>query len=168
MAKSKIWVRRLTLPPLSDVGMDGSIDQREEEDGESRILQEKEQMARGMDLSIISGEGKHPIPHVHGVEQTWGSKFWAAGDDEESSDDDEIDVPTLVEEAIAAGFTIDQLRQAEDELSSPATGSTEVSALLKEGSCQKRLCSFELQTGKTKPNHGVDRCHRLETPRSEL
>jgi hypothetical protein len=49
-------------------------------------------MARGMDISIFSGKGKHPGPHIHGVEPAWSSKFWASGDGEESSvaSDDEI------------------------------------------------------------------------------
>jgi hypothetical protein len=108
--------------------MEGSKDQREEEDEESRMLWEIEQMVRAMDLSIISGEGKHPRPHVDRVEPAWASIFWVLGDDEEPSDDEEIVVPTLVDEAITTSFTIEQLRQAEDELSSPSSTSTEVCA----------------------------------------
>jgi hypothetical protein len=48
-------------------------------------------------------------------------------------------VPTLVEEAITTGFTINHLRQAEEELSSPPSGSTEVCAKLKEGSMSKKV-----------------------------
>jgi hypothetical protein len=40
--------------------MDGSIDQREEEDGESRILQEKEQMARGHYRKLLNLRGLKP------------------------------------------------------------------------------------------------------------
>jgi hypothetical protein len=135
MVKSKLWVCRLTLPPLSDMQIPGSPEQREDEDEDSRTIREKEQMARGIDLSIISGEGKHPKPHVHGVEPSRGSKFWASGDDEyssEESDDEEIAASTLVEVAFSAGFSIDQLCQTEEELPSPTSGSTEVSAQLKE------------------------------------
>jgi hypothetical protein len=119
MAKSKLQVRRLTLPPLSDVQIQRGPDQWEDEDEDSRPSKEKEQMAWGIDLSIISGEGKHPRPHVHGVEPSRGSKFWASGDDEyslEESDDEEIAVITLLEEAIVVGFSMKQLCQDEEEL----------------------------------------------------
>jgi hypothetical protein len=118
---------------LSDVGLDESTNQREEEDEESRVLWEKEQLARDMNLSIILGEGRRPRSHVHGVEPSRGSKFWANGDDEESSNDEDM------EEVVAAGFTIDQLCQTEEELSSPASESPEVSAKLQEGSVSKKI-----------------------------
>jgi hypothetical protein len=52
------------------------------------------------------------------------------GDDEESSNYEDIVVPTLVEEAVVAGFTMDQLHQEKEELSSPVSDSLEVSAKL--------------------------------------
>jgi hypothetical protein len=143
MAKSRLRVRRLTLAPLSDTGIEGHEEQREEGDEENRLLWDKEQMARGMGISIFSGEGKHPRPHIHGVEPAWSSKFWASRDGEKSlvaSDDEDIDVPSLVEEAIASGFTIDQLGQVEEELPSPSTGSNEVCTKLKKGSMSKKGC----------------------------
>jgi hypothetical protein len=68
MAKLKLQVRQLTLPLLSDVGFDGTDDPREEEEDERRTIWEIEHMARVVDLSILSGEGKRPRSYVHGVE----------------------------------------------------------------------------------------------------
>jgi hypothetical protein len=110
-------------------------------------------MARKMDISMYFGEGKHPRPHIHGIEPEWSSKFWALGDDDESSvdsEDDDIEVPTLVEEAIAAGFSIDHLRQAEEELSSPSNGSTKVCAKLKEGSISKKVVELWISNRQNK------------------
>jgi hypothetical protein len=150
MAKSKLWVCRLTLPPLSDMQIQGSPDQREDEDEDSRTIREKEQMARGIDLSIISGEGKHPKPHVHGVEPSRGSKFWASGDDEYSSEESDE------EEAFSARFSIDQLCQTEEEFPSPTSGSTEVSAQLKEDSVSKKVIDLWVanRCNKAKPWRG--------------
>jgi hypothetical protein len=55
------------------------------------------------------------------------------------SDDEEIASPTLVNEAITAGFTIGHLHQAEEELPSPTSGSTTACATLKEGSISKKI-----------------------------
>jgi hypothetical protein len=72
------------------------------------------------------------------------------GDDEESSNYEDIDVPTLVEEAVIAGFTIDQLRQAKEELSSPVLDSPEVSAKLQEGSVSKQIVQLWIANRQSK------------------
>jgi hypothetical protein len=134
MAKSKIWVRRLTLPPSNVAAMEESSIQQDDDEDESLLLLEKEHLARVTDISIMAGEGIHPRPHVHGVEAKWGSKFWASEDDDASmvaSDVDELASPTLVSEALAAGFTADKLHQAEEELVTPITGTPKVRAKLK-------------------------------------
>jgi hypothetical protein len=67
----------------------------------------------------MAGEGTRPRPHVHGVEERWRSKFWASDNDDDpsvESDADDIATPMLVGEALVAGFTVEQLHQAEDEL----------------------------------------------------
>jgi hypothetical protein len=162
MAKSKLWVRQLTLPPLSDVGLEGSEDPRDEEEEERRTLRETEHMARAVDLSIFAGEGKQPRPSVHGVEPTWGSKFWVAGDDDESSNEEETTTRTLVDEAIAAGFTIEQIRQAEDEQLYPASVSSEVSAKAKEGSLSTKIVQLWTANRKSKVKPW---CGPLPSPR---
>jgi hypothetical protein len=48
-------------------------------------------------------------------------------------------VTTLMEEAVIAGLTMEQLRLAEDELSSPTSASVEVSAKPKEGSLSSKI-----------------------------
>jgi hypothetical protein len=52
MAKSKIRVRRLTLPPTSAVGVAESSDQQDDGDDESRAILDKEQMASHRHLAI--------------------------------------------------------------------------------------------------------------------
>jgi hypothetical protein len=103
---------------------------------------EKEQIARVANISFLARDGTHPRPHVHGVEPTWGSKFWASGEDDDSllvSDDDDFTSPTLVKEAIEAGFTIEQVHQVEEELVSPALEKSKVSSKLKDESISKKL-----------------------------
>jgi hypothetical protein len=81
----KLWVRRLTLAPSSVAGVqDGPARSNGEED-ECISLLAKEQMARMIDILIISEKGNHPRPHVHGVEPEWRLKFWASGEDDDSS-----------------------------------------------------------------------------------
>jgi hypothetical protein len=96
-------------------------------------------MARVVDLSILSGEGKRPRPHVHRVEPEWGSKFWTLGDYEESFEDVDMAESTLVEEVVVAGFTMEQIHLAEDELLSPASSSTTVSAKPREDSLSSKI-----------------------------
>jgi hypothetical protein len=36
---------------------------------------QREQMARATEISLLTGQGKNPRPHIHGVEQVQGSKF---------------------------------------------------------------------------------------------
>lgn len=67
-----------------------------------------------------------PGPHVHGVEDYRGSRFWANGDDTESdSEEDEsvesIDTPELVKEAQVLGFSVPQLIEVDKELNDVAS-----------------------------------------------
>jgi hypothetical protein len=59
--------------------MEGGEDPREGEVDDRGSLQETEHMARAMDLSILTGEGKHPRPHVHVVEPIWDQNFGRPG-----------------------------------------------------------------------------------------
>jgi hypothetical protein len=64
-----------------------------------------------IDISILSREGNHPRPHVHRVEPVWRSKFWASGEDDDSStESEEEETLPLVNEVIAARFTIGHLQ----------------------------------------------------------
>jgi hypothetical protein len=149
MAKSKTQVRHLTLALVTNPGEvvgAGNQDKHEEED--HRMLQ-REQMATATDISLLAGQVKYQSPHVHGVEQVKGSKFWAIGDDysnaestyssDESDEEDEASSQALANEAFKAGFTIDQLRQAEAELDTPTTGTSKVRPELQEGSISMQI-----------------------------
>jgi hypothetical protein len=139
MAKSKLRVRRLTLPSVRDAGFQDTDDLRKDEKEVRRTIREAEHLARVVDLSILAGEGKHPRPHVHDVEPQWRSKFWTLGDEDESLDDEDMTASTLVEKAAATDFTMEQLHQAEDELSSPTSPSMKVSASPSEDSLSRKI-----------------------------
>jgi hypothetical protein len=133
--------------------MEGGEDPREGEVDDRGSLQETEHMARAVDLSILTGEGKHPRPHVHVVEPIWGSKFWASGSGDESSDDEEFASSTLVDKAIAVGFTIEQIQQAEGELSlSRVSASSEVCAKPNEGSLSSKIVQLWVANRQNKVN----------------
>jgi hypothetical protein len=72
----------------------------------------RESMARITDIAIMASEGTITRPHVHGVEPSFRSKFWASADEDSSTDleEDEATTLELVAEAIKAGFTVDQIR----------------------------------------------------------
>jgi hypothetical protein len=99
----------------------------------------RESMARITDIAIMASEGTITRSHVHGVEPTFRSKLWASTDDDSStgSEEDKATTPELVAEAIEAGFTVDQIRQAEAELESPST--PKVCSKLKDGSISKQI-----------------------------
>jgi hypothetical protein len=142
MVKSNVRVRRLTLPPLFDAGAKEDTHQQEDEGEEDQIILEKERLSRVTEISLMAREGSRPGLHIHGVESPWGSKLWASGDDDASSvssGDEDISSPALVSEALEAGLTMEQLRQAEEELSSPSSMSPKVRTHLKEGSIVKKV-----------------------------
>jgi hypothetical protein len=128
MGKSKVRVHRLTLPP-SPLAEKLDTSQQEDEGTEDHFVLEKEQFSRITEISLMAGEGRTPRPHVHGVEPSWRSKFWANEDDDASSvssTDEEFTCPKLVNEALEARFSMDQIHQAKEELSTPPHGSSMV------------------------------------------
>jgi hypothetical protein len=79
-----------------------------------------ERLSPATRISLLAGEDNRPRPHIHGVESGWGSKFWAPGDDDAStSSEEEEGLDSRVREATEVGFTMNQICQAEQELSSP-------------------------------------------------
>jgi hypothetical protein len=93
--------------------------QQKEDGDEERIILKKERFSRATEISIMAGERSRLRPHIHGVEPSRGSKFWASGDDDASSvssGDEDFTSSALVKEALEAGLTVEQLRQAEDDL----------------------------------------------------
>jgi hypothetical protein len=158
MVKSKIWVRRLTLPPSSQTRVDEAADQQDDQADEEQIMLFKERLARTTDLANMGGQGNIQRPHIHGVEPSFGSKFWATGDGDssEESEEEEIKTPTLVREALAAGFIVAKICQAEAELDTPLESTPKVCAKLRDGSIsKKKLWTFGLTTDGTQENHGA-------------
>ncbi|CAN6180895.1 unnamed protein product, partial [Urochloa humidicola] len=123
--------RRLTLAPATRRALlpRGQKPGGMEDDGEAdvdddrRCKEGREALSRLVDL-VVAASGR-PKP-IHGVEPV-NSKFWSCGDsDSESSVDEEIvaeeaniSTPEFILKAAAAGFTVQDLQQAEQELSSP-------------------------------------------------
>jgi hypothetical protein len=110
MLKASLRVHRLTLVPLEIV-----IEVNMTPDNGYAIL-ERERLARITELSATTSSTRRKLGRVHGVEPEFKSKFWANEDDEDSeleSEDGDTAMPTLLKEAEAAGFIVEQLRQAE-------------------------------------------------------
>jgi hypothetical protein len=128
-------------------------------------------MARLIELSLMVSDGARTKPHVHGVEPRWGSKFWTNGDEDDStvaSDDEDITSPTLVSEALAAGFTVDQIHQAEPELQPPTSSTTEAGAKVSETSLSKQIVNVWVNnhSKKIKPWKGPLPPPRQSPPRT--
>jgi hypothetical protein len=167
MGKSKLRVRRLTLAPNAVAGESDSNQQRDEEAEEERRMLDREHLRRITEVSLIAGEGKgkHTKPHVHGVEPTWGSKFWASGNDDtstEASDDEDITTPTLMSESLEAGFTVEHLRQAEADLRTPTSSTGKVRVNLSECSISKKIVDAWINNRR---NIGKPWCGPLPPPR---
>lgn len=69
---------------------------------------------------VLQSTSPRPMPHVHGVEDSMGSRFWALGEESESDSEVEsvesIDTPDFIKQAQDVGFTVPQLIAAEKEL----------------------------------------------------
>jgi hypothetical protein len=112
-----------------------------------------QRLSRATEISLLAGDGSRPRPHIHGVEERWGSKFWASGDDDASSvssADEEFSSIDLVKEATEAGFTVDQLCQAEYELSTPSSVTPKTGNRLKEGSIAKKVIDMWVNNRRSK------------------
>jgi hypothetical protein len=136
-AGQKVRVRRLTLAPSVGTGEKQTEEENDQHRKEERRNQEH--LVRITEVALTASTSPWR-PRVHGVEQWQGSKFWASNDDDESSGDEqdqEGGTPTLLNEALAAGFTIDLVRQAEEELETSPTSTSKVRPSLKEGSISK-------------------------------
>jgi hypothetical protein len=67
--KSKLRVRRLTLPPATDTREEHTVDHQDNQAKEEQFLLEKEQLSRVTELAIRAGQGNHQRPNVHGTNQ---------------------------------------------------------------------------------------------------
>lgn len=97
---------------------------RSQEEEEVQRMLDKEKLERSIEC-LVTTAASH-TPHIHGVEPWQGSRFWALGEDEESDEEskydcdvDAISSPQLIQEAMDAGFTVQDLEAAEKELISP-------------------------------------------------
>jgi hypothetical protein len=128
MTPKTLRLRRLTtLAPTSSPAQEGD---RPAEDETAKIL-DRERMARAVAITAATSACRRRLDSRHGVEPGTWSRFWAT---EEEDDDSEIEseedvntsTPVLIREAVQAGFLIEQLWQAEEELASPSTPATKI------------------------------------------
>jgi hypothetical protein len=100
-----------------------------EESDEGKIL-DRERLAKAVEITVMAGGSRRRLDSIHGVEPRSRSRFLAMGSDAEDSEESvEEGTPTsqaLIQEALQAGFTIDQIRLAEEDLTSPTTSSLKV------------------------------------------
>lgn len=124
--------RRLTLAPVVKRALRPSVSQAEDGDSEDEGDEDwrrrcgREALSR--EVALAAASSSRPAP-VHGVEPL-KSKFWALGDNSDESDDDEAgpatatpSTPVFINEALDAGFTIEQLAMAEHALDSGISSS---------------------------------------------
>jgi hypothetical protein len=127
MTLKTLHIQRLTLVPYQppEIG-NGSL----EEDKAAKNL-DRERMARAVEITATTGASRQQQDSVHGVEPGSLSHFWAMGasddESEEEAVDEDITLSTmLIREAMEAGFSMKQIQQAEEELTSPASSSKQV------------------------------------------
>ncbi|CAN6361771.1 unnamed protein product [Urochloa humidicola] len=124
--------RRLTLAPAARRALRprgeglGGVEESDKDDDEDRRCKEgREALTRVVSRAV---EASARPRRIHGVERI-NSKFWAREDsDSDSSVDEEliaedISTPEFIAEAAAAGFSWQELQQAERELASPEVSS---------------------------------------------
>lgn len=124
--------RRLTLAPAVKRALRPSVTQAEdgdsEDEGEEVRRRRSGHEALSREVALAAAVSRRPAP-VHGVEPL-KSKFWALGEDSDESDVDEAELatatpstPVFINEALDAGFTIEQLAMAEQALDSGISSS---------------------------------------------
>jgi hypothetical protein len=141
MGKAKLRACRLALAPSTGLGEEAFADDQDQQSEEEHRVLDQERMARTTETVTVVGQGNPRRVHVHGIKKWQGSKFWATGDEDDSSEESENEeaTPTLVNEALVTGLTIDQLRQVEAELDTPHSSTTKVRTSLKESSISKQI-----------------------------
>jgi hypothetical protein len=134
MGKSKVRVRRLTLPPSCDaarhLGNEGASDQ---------FILQKEQFSRITEISIMAGEVSRPRPHLHG----WN----LLGDPNSGRPEKVMSLAFLLPKMIQCwlkrpwrrGFLWSKSGKQRKKLVSPSPDATKVSKQLKERSMAKKV-----------------------------
>jgi hypothetical protein len=148
MPNKTLRVRRLTLAPPPKLE---SADESPVVD-EGRMMLDQERWARSIELTTVTATARLRRDTRHGVEPDYGSKFWATGNDDESgseSEEEDISTPMLVKEALDAGFSVEQVRQAEAEIPTPTSTSPKVKSLPK-ASISSKIVDVWVQNRKLK------------------
>lgn len=113
--KKRLRVRRLTLAPAARSENDETV--------VSVALPEEDHFLAMEHLNRVSVVAQaataRPGPHVHGVENFRGSRFWALETESDSSDEESVvsfDTPEFIKQVQEVGFTTPQMMDAEKEL----------------------------------------------------
>jgi hypothetical protein len=93
MGRCKVRIHRLTLA----LGVLGNMIQNEEDrdDEEDRILAQ-EVLHNAMEVSVASSSSWKVLPHVHGITDMIGGRFWASGSNSKTDLEEDIMVDKLV------------------------------------------------------------------------
>jgi hypothetical protein len=87
MGKCKLRIRRLTL--ATRAGSEEPDEDDDKADDDERLLA-GEYMHQALEISVASSSSRVVRPHIHGVEDRIGGRFWAMPSDSES-DSEEVD-----------------------------------------------------------------------------
>jgi hypothetical protein len=79
MAKGRLRVRRLTLPPNSNLGGCREDEDPHGDEVAAKLFLDRERLSRAIEISVAAGVGRRRGDHKHGVEPNFISKFWADG-----------------------------------------------------------------------------------------
>jgi hypothetical protein len=162
LAKGRLRVRRLTLPPNSNLG--GSREDQDPHDDEvaAKLFHDRERLSRAIEILEAASVGRRRGDHKLAIEPNFISKFWADGSSSSDSKDEvseevarsesetDLSTPTLVTKAIAAGFSLDEIQQAGNELDSSSSSALKVCIELTQGSVVKRIIDVWVDSRKGK------------------
>jgi hypothetical protein len=75
MPRGKLWVRRLTLTPVSVLCVDRDDQASKGEDDHAQWCLNREELSRTIELSVAACEGGRKSTNHYGVEPGFSSKF---------------------------------------------------------------------------------------------
>jgi hypothetical protein len=107
---------------------------------------------------VAASEGSRRGNNKHGIELQFTSKFWASGDSSSDSEEDDgptervsdLSSPMLVSEALMVGVSMDQIMQAENELESPPSSTSQVCDEHMQGLISRKIVDVWIENYKGK------------------
>lgn len=161
--------RRLTLAASTRLALhaQGKSDDCvvvEEDDASDQRRCKEGRAALSRMVAFVVETSSSPKP-VHGVEPL-KFKFWAQDDDSDESDEDEITPEEFLAKAKAAGFTMQDLKQAEKELSEVTTDSIFIKDISPEPHASRIVSAIHQRKKQNHPWSGPLPPLRVSPPRT--